>query len=181
MSTFHAIPGTLGDVIEADAVRVVGCITAIAKQEDVFSLCRVADGAWVGFFLLFFGVLPEPLLYIEFGNLLFILDVVGGNGDAIQTVVDSNRVEGLAADGASIGLLSPGADACIVDDVVAAIEGGHDVEMAGIALSGLGRGRSGGVDGRVALRRGRGVRQRIQTYDTLVRLRHDADCDDRRQ
>lgn len=90
-------------------------------------------------------------------------------------------MEGLAADGASIGLLSPGADACIVDDVVAAIEGGHDVEMAGIALSGLGRGRSGGVDGRVALRRGRGVRQRIQTYDALVRLRHDADCDDRRQ
>lgn len=91
-------------------------------------------------------------------------------------------MEGLAADGASIGLLSPGADACIVDDVVTAIEGGHDVEIVGIALSGLGRGRSSGVDGRrFALRRGRGVRQRIQTYDTLVRLRHDADCDDRRQ
>lgn len=93
-------------------------------------------------------------------------------------------MEGLAADGASIGFLSPGADACIVDDVVTAIEGGHDVEIVGIALSSLGRGRSSGVDGRrvaVALRRGRGVRQRIQTYDTLVRLRHDADCDDRRQ
>lgn len=93
-------------------------------------------------------------------------------------------MEGVAADGASIGLLSPGADACIVDDVVTAVEGRHDVEMVGIALSGLGRGRSSGVDGRrVALRRGlgRGVRQRIQTYDALVRLRHDADCDDRRQ
>lgn len=84
MSTFHAIPGTLRDIVETDAVRVVGCVTAIAKQEDVFSLCRVADGAWVGFFLLFFRVLPEPLLHIEFGNLLFILDVVGGNGDACR-------------------------------------------------------------------------------------------------
>lgn len=91
-------------------------------------------------------------------------------------------MEGLAADGASIGLLGPGADACIVNDVVTAIEGGHDVEIVRIALSGLRGGRSGGVDGRrVALRRGRGVRQRIQAYDTLVRLRHDADCDDRRQ
>lgn len=100
----------------------------------------------------------------------------------IETVVDSNRVEGLAADGASIGLLSPGADACIVNYMVTAIEGGHYVEVVGIALSGLGSGSSSGVDGgRVALRRGRGVRQRIQTYDTLVRLRHDADCDDRRQ
>ena len=100
----------------------------------------------------------------------------------IQTVVDSNRVERLAADGASIGLLSPGADACIVNYMVTAIEGSHYVEMVRIALSGLRGGRRSGVDGsRVALRRGRGVRQRIQTYDTLVGLRHDADCDDRRQ
>jgi hypothetical protein len=66
--------------------------------------------------------------------------------------------------------------------MVTAIESRHYVEMAGIALDGVGDGSCSGVDGGlVALRRGRGARQRIQTYDALVRLRHDAGCDDRRQ
>ena len=84
MGTFHAEPVTLGDVVEADAVRVVGCIAAVAEEEDILSLCRVADGAWIGFFFLFFWVLPKPLLHIELGNLLFVLDFVGGNGDACR-------------------------------------------------------------------------------------------------
>jgi hypothetical protein len=84
MGTFHAEPVAFGDVVEADAVRMVGCIAAVAKQEDVLSLCRVADGAWVGFFFLFFRVLSEPLLHIKLGNLLFVLDFVGRNGDACR-------------------------------------------------------------------------------------------------
>jgi hypothetical protein len=77
MGTFHAIPSTLRDVIDTDAVRVVGCIAAIAKQEDVLSFCRVADGAWIGLLLLFIRVLPKPLLHVKLGNLFLIFDVVG--------------------------------------------------------------------------------------------------------
>lgn len=90
----------------------------------------------------------------------------------------------LAANGTGIGLLGPGPDAGIVDYVITAIERRHYVEIAGIALDGLGDGSCSGVDvdgGLDALGRGRGARQRIQTYDALVRLRHDAGCDDRRQ
>lgn len=88
-------------------------------------------------------------------------------------------MKGFAANGTGIGLLGPGPDAGIVDYVITAIESRHYVEIARIALDGLGDGSCSGVDGGLrALGRGRGARQRIQTYDALVRLRHDAGCDE---
>lgn len=66
-----------------------------------------------------------------------------------------------------------------MDDVITAIESGHNVEIARLALDGLSNGSCSGVDGAVS--RSRGARQRIQTYDALVRLRHGAGRVDGRQ
>ena len=63
---------------------------------------------------------------------------MGCNGRlTIYTVEDTDGMKDVAADGAGISLLGPRADARIVDDVVAAIEGSDNVEMA-CGLVGLG-------------------------------------------
>lgn len=74
--TLHAEPRAIGDVFQADAVCVVWCVTPITEEEDLFILCRVADGARRDLFL-FLGVLVEPSEGIEFGNLFLIFDFVG--------------------------------------------------------------------------------------------------------
>lgn len=56
--TFHAIPVTVGNMIETDAVGVVCSIAAIAEQKYIFSFGRIADWARVGIFLFLFGVVP---------------------------------------------------------------------------------------------------------------------------
>lgn len=82
MGALHAVPVAIGDVVEADAVGMVGGIAAVAKQEDVFSLGRVADGTRVGLFLFLLRVLAKPLLNIELGDLLLVFDRVRGNSRA---------------------------------------------------------------------------------------------------
>ncbi len=78
----------------------------------------------------------------------------------IGTIVDADRVEGLAADGASICFLSPGADAGVVDDVLAAVEGGDDVEIVVVLGDGISDGSRQGcvVRGGGAVDDGRGAR-----------------------
>lgn len=127
MDTLHAVPVAIRDVIEPNAVSMVGCIAAVAKEQDVLSFGRVAYGAWITFFFVGIGVLGLPLLDVELGHLLLILDIVRGNRGAyvrfhgsacfwmgnrigwltISSVVDAHRVEGVATDGACIRLLSP--------------------------------------------------------------------------
>lgn len=55
---------------------VVGSIAAIAQQQYVFPLPRVADWAGIAFFLVFLRILAKPLLCIEFGNLFLVFDFV---------------------------------------------------------------------------------------------------------
>jgi hypothetical protein len=62
--------------IEVDARCVIGGITAIAEEKDVFSVCLAANGAWVGFFLL--QVVFDPCIGVEFGNLFLVFDCVFG-------------------------------------------------------------------------------------------------------
>jgi hypothetical protein len=78
----HAVPVTSGNIVEANAVGVVGSIAAIAQQQHVFPLPRVADWTGIAIFLIFLGVLAKPLLCIEFGNLFLVFDFVCGNGGA---------------------------------------------------------------------------------------------------
>ncbi len=76
MGALHAVPVAIGYVVETNTVGMIGCIAAITQQKDVFSLGRIADGAGVGFLLFLLRVLTKPLLDIELGNLLLVLDRV---------------------------------------------------------------------------------------------------------
>jgi hypothetical protein len=81
MGTFHAVPCAVGDCIETNAVGVIGGIAAVAKEEDIFPLCRVADRARIALFLLLLlGIIAQPLGHVEFGDLLLVLDFVFRDG-----------------------------------------------------------------------------------------------------
>jgi hypothetical protein len=56
---------------------MVWCIAAVAKEEDIFVVGFITERAGPpGLF--FFGVLVKPCLWVEFGNLLLVLNLVGG-------------------------------------------------------------------------------------------------------
>jgi hypothetical protein len=81
MRTLHAVPVAVRYSFETYAMGVVGCVAAIAQKKNIFSLCRIANRAWVAlFFFVFFGIFAKPLSYIELGNLLLILNIVLGDG-----------------------------------------------------------------------------------------------------
>lgn len=82
VAALHAVPVTIGHVIQADAVGVVGGIAAIAEQENIFPVRGVAYRARVSLFRLLLHVLAQPLLEIEFGYLLLVFDVVLRNRSA---------------------------------------------------------------------------------------------------
>jgi hypothetical protein len=77
MATLHAVPITVRYAFQSDAMRMIGCVTAVTEEQKVLSLGRVAYGAWVVFDAVLFYVLAEPLLKIEVGYLLFVLNIVG--------------------------------------------------------------------------------------------------------
>ena len=107
----------------------------------------------------------------------------------ISAVEDADCVEQIPANGAGVSLLSPGADASIVNNVFTAIEGCDNIQVVVVILDsrgcswrwwwwylllhwdvwrrcnllevGAGRARKG---------------ERVQAYDALFWLRHDADC-----
>ena len=58
VTALHTVPVTIWDAVEPYAIGVVGCIAAIAQQEDILSLCRVADGTRVVLLRLLLDVLP---------------------------------------------------------------------------------------------------------------------------
>jgi hypothetical protein len=76
VSTFHAVPVALGHFLHPEAVRVVRCIAAIAKEEDVLPLGGVADGTWAALLLLLFNIFNKPLLKVKVGDLFLVVDVV---------------------------------------------------------------------------------------------------------
>lgn len=82
MGALHAVPVAIGDLVEADAVGVVGGIAAIAEQQYIFSLGGIADGAGICLFVFLFGIFAQPLLDVEFGHLLLVLNGVGGYSGA---------------------------------------------------------------------------------------------------
>lgn len=128
---------------------------------------------------------------VELGDLFLVLDVVFGNDGAIDTVVHAHRMKGIAANGTGVCLLSPGANAGIVDDVVAPVKGGDNIEVAGVfvvdvdvdvELDNLGGGSGGYRDGvtnttTMMVVEGRGTRKGIQAYNALLRFRHDVEFD----
>lgn len=107
-----------------------------------------------------------------------LLQLEGGGScwRTIDTVIDAHRVEGDAANGTGVCLLSPGSDAGIMDNMIATVQGGHDVEITRIVPDGLWD--DGGVGRRLLLARPihGGAAQGIQAYDALIRLGHDAGC-----
>lgn len=85
--TFHAEPGPVGNVLQADAVGMIRRIAPIAQKKDVFMFRGVADWTRSGRLLLFLGVLVQPSEGVELGNLFLVLDFVGG-----QEVSCSKRI-----------------------------------------------------------------------------------------
>lgn len=75
---FHAEPGALGNALQADAVCVVGCVAAIAKQQNLLVVGEVADWARCSDLVVQNFRLFEPWLGVELGDLFFVLDGVGG-------------------------------------------------------------------------------------------------------
>lgn len=73
---FHAQPRAFWYPLQADAVRVIGCITTIAQEGQILMLCRVANDAGSRF-LLFLGILVQPCEGVEFGHLFLVFDLVG--------------------------------------------------------------------------------------------------------
>lgn len=78
VSTFHAVPVAVRDTIETDAMSMIGSIAAIAQEQDIFPLGRVAYGTRVGFLFLLRGVVAKPSLDVELGDLLLVLDTICG-------------------------------------------------------------------------------------------------------
>lgn len=85
VDTLHAVPRTRGYAIEANAVGMVCRIAAIAEEENVLSVGKIAYGAGDALFLFFgviviaVGVLSRPAMGVELGNLFLIFDFVGRN------------------------------------------------------------------------------------------------------
>ena len=52
VGTLHAVPVAFGNLLQTNAVGVVGGVAAIAEQEDILTVGRVANGAWVALFFL---------------------------------------------------------------------------------------------------------------------------------
>lgn len=81
--TLHAIPVAIGDVIEADTTGVVRGIAAVTQEQDVLTLRRIAYGARVPCLLLcLVGIIAQPLMDVELGNLFLVLDIVSRDGGA---------------------------------------------------------------------------------------------------
>ena len=83
VGAFHAVPVTIGYMVEPYAVGVVGGIAAVAQKQNVLSFRRVADGTRIALlFFLFNQILAKPLLDIKLGDLFLLLDRICGYGGA---------------------------------------------------------------------------------------------------
>ena len=82
VAALHAVPVTVGNVIQADAVGVVGGIAAVAEQEDILPVRGVAYRARMSLLRLLLHVLAQPLLEIKLGYLLLVFDIVLRNRSA---------------------------------------------------------------------------------------------------
>ena len=96
MSTLHAVPVAIRNVVESDTMCMVGSIAAVTQEQDIFSFGRVANGAWVALFLIFLGyILAQPGLDVELGHLFLVLNIVCRNcGACVEK--DKERVTMLA-------------------------------------------------------------------------------------
>jgi hypothetical protein len=75
INTLHAEPRTTWYAIETDAVCMVGCVAAVAQQEDFFFVRTIADRARCRLFLGLW-ILLQPSLLVKLGNLFLVLDLV---------------------------------------------------------------------------------------------------------
>lgn len=60
---------------------MVGDIASVTQEEDFFPVRVSADNARRGFFFLVF-VIFNPGIYVKFGDLFLVFDVVGGDDGA---------------------------------------------------------------------------------------------------
>jgi hypothetical protein len=77
---FHAKPRSSRDLVEVDALGVVGGVAAVAEQQDLLVPARVAHGAASAGNLWLFGKLLGPFPWIVVGYhgcLLLVLDFSG--------------------------------------------------------------------------------------------------------
>jgi hypothetical protein len=70
------------DTIETNAVCMVWGIACIAEEEDLFVLGVTTYGTGSGLFL--FKFVLDPSIWVEFGNLFLVFDLVFGYDSAWQ-------------------------------------------------------------------------------------------------
>ncbi len=76
-----------GDALEPDAEGVVGGVAAVAQQEHLLLVGLAADGARAGLLLVVVvevGVVVQPCLRVELGDLFAVLDLVRGESGACR-------------------------------------------------------------------------------------------------
>jgi len=121
---------------------------------------------------------------IELGDLLLVFDFVLGDGRPVNAIEDTDCVEDVPADGAGVCLLRPGPNARIMNNVLASVKGRDNIEMICSFVIFLFvvvfRVDSGGwylkhAVGHQGRTRGSREWERVQAYNALFWLRHDAD------
>lgn len=75
--TLHAEPGTLGDLVQADAVGMIGYITPLTQEQHILVIGSIADRTRSDC-LLFLRILVQPCKGIELGDLFLVFDFVCG-------------------------------------------------------------------------------------------------------
>jgi hypothetical protein len=71
---FHAIPVTIWDTVQTDAMGVIWRVTCITEEQDLLFIGGATDGTRDS---IFFHLIVNPCSGIKFGDLLFVLYCTG--------------------------------------------------------------------------------------------------------